>query len=183
MTRPPGPPAADRRGRGRPRKAEALTNAQRQAAWRARQRAAKAAQQVVTVMEHPLAAQCKWLREETRSRAAGARSTRSAVPDARFTGPGHAGGGCRRASLVNSCEFRFLSQDLRGFAQSITGVRCRFMYAFGATECLLECSWSTGSCVFARTQRSWCLYLLRLFGHALAAQAANHQPFLTVSEG
>lgn len=59
----PRPPQAPQ-GRGRPRKPDALTNAQRQAAWRARQRAARAAQPSVTVTENPLTAECKWLRGE-----------------------------------------------------------------------------------------------------------------------
>jgi hypothetical protein len=62
---PPGQPA--KRGRGRPRKADALSNAQRQAAWRARRRAAgNAAGKSVTVTENPLAAECERLRAELR---------------------------------------------------------------------------------------------------------------------
>ncbi|MFC0696213.1 hypothetical protein [Paraburkholderia humisilvae] len=57
-------PVAEKRGRGRPRKPDAMTNAQRQAAFRARRKAAGKAI-TVSVKEHDrLVLECEQLREE-----------------------------------------------------------------------------------------------------------------------
>ncbi|BCZ85747.1 hypothetical protein PTKU64_94220 (plasmid) [Paraburkholderia terrae] len=78
-----GPPPPPQRGRGRPRKPDALTNAQRQAAWRARQRGAEKS---VTVTENPLSAECERLRSELARARHELEEARSATAPSR--GPG-----------------------------------------------------------------------------------------------
>lgn len=88
----PDAPVTEKRGRGRPRKPDALTNAQRQAAYRARHQADKKSVTVTKKEHDALRRECEQLREAL------AQAQRQLAVRARDRAP--AGGGGQEAGTV-----------------------------------------------------------------------------------
>ncbi|KAA0080892.1 hypothetical protein CIW54_22765 [Paraburkholderia sp. T12-10] len=118
-----GSSVTENRPRGRPRKPDALTNAQRQAAYRARQKATGAANKSVTVTKsHPdaLALECARLRADLAQAQRALADTTRAQPHVRPSG-GQGPGGVVTAVLARELPVDEAQSDDKRLAVLING--------------------------------------------------------------